>query len=111
MKAIILSIYLLPIIAYSQYKDDISIVQFSAKFTQEAELDLTTFKKYNTFTFYISEKQKLFDKENVKYLPTIILFENGEEIHRIESGINLKLPENSRETILEKIDKLLKNKF
>ena len=111
MKAVLLSLLFLPTLLYSQYKDDISVVQFSAKFNQHAEIDLNPFKKHNTYTFYISEKKKIFDKENVKYLPTIILFHNGEEVERIESGINLKLPDDTTQIIKDKIDELLKNKF
>ena len=45
------------------------------------------------------------------YLPTLCLFNNGELIEKIESGIAMKLPESTTERIQEHIDELLSNKF
>ena len=87
---------------YSQnFKDDISVVQFSAPFT----------KDHNVYTFYINEKKNIFEKEKIKYLPTIILYHNGDEIMRVESGISLKLPDDCEQKILEEIEEIIGNKF
>ena len=53
----------------------------------------------------------MFDNENIKYLPTIVLYHNGEEIIRIESGISLKLPENTIKLIEEQIEEIIESKF
>lgn len=97
--------------AQSQYKDGISIVQFSAEFVKSSELDLKPFKQHNTYTYYLGRNEKIFKAEGVKYLPTIILFHNGEEIFRVTSGISLELPENATDKINEHIEELLDNKF
>ena len=87
---------LFPMLIFSQdFKEEISIVQFSAPFTKDSEISLKPFKQHNTYTFNITEKQKVFDNEKIKYLPTIILYHNGDEVIRVESGISLKLPENT----------------
>jgi hypothetical protein len=39
------------------------------------------------------------------------LFNNGKEVVRIESGISLKLPENTLQILAEHIDEILKDKF
>jgi thiol-disulfide isomerase/thioredoxin len=94
-----------------EYKEDISIVQYSAPFTSEAEVSLKKFKSYNIYRFCITEKQKVFDKEKIKYLPTVVLYHNGKEVVRIESGISLKLPENTIELVEKEIDQILESKF
>ena len=53
----------------------------------------------------------LFDEEKIKYLPTIILYHNGDEVVRVESGISLKLPENTIELIEDKIEEIIESKF
>tara|TARA_Y100001972_G_scaffold119333_1_gene160505 strand:- start:3996 stop:4310 length:315 start_codon:yes stop_codon:yes gene_type:complete len=103
---------LLPTLIFSQdFKEEISIVQFSAPFTKESEISLKPFKQHNTYTFNITERKKVFDNEKIKYLPTIILYHNGDEVIRVESGISLKLPENTIELIEEKIEKIIESKF
>ena len=47
----------------------------------------------------------------ISTLPTIILYHNGEEIIRIESGISLKLPENTIQLIEEEIEEIIESKF
>ena len=98
-------------IAAQDYKDQISIVQFSAPFTKASEISLKKFSDHNIYTFLINEKKKIFEKENITYLPTIVLFHNGKEVVRIESGISLKLPENTLQIIADHIDEILKDKF
>lgn len=98
--------------SYSQeFKNDISIVQFSANFVKDAEMSLKPFKNYNVYSFYMEENGDIFKKEKITYLPTIILYHNGDEVVRIESGLDLKLPENCDKKISKHIDELLKNKF
>ena len=47
--------------AFSQnYKDDISIVQYSAKFLVDKEISLKKLKRFNTYTLYMSDKKDLF---------------------------------------------------
>ena len=97
---------------YSQnFKDDISVVQFSAPFTKDSEISLKKFKEHNIYNFNINEKKNIFEKEKIKYLPTIILYHNGDEIMRVESGISLKLPDDCEQKILEEIEEIIGNKF
>ena len=93
----------------SQNKDDITVINYTAKFVEE--ISLKQFKDYNLQTYFMSEHSKMFAKEKVKYLPTIILYNNGEEVLKIESGIDLKLPENWQDTLSEEIEILLQDKF
>jgi len=97
--------------SYGQIKDDISVVQYSAKFVTANEIDLKIFRDYNTQTLYMSENKKIFEKEKIKYLPTIILYNDGEVVLVIESGISLKLPDDTTEQIKKEIETILENRF
>ena len=89
--------------------ESISIVQYTASFAQE--ISLKKFKEHNIYTFNIIEKKEVFDEEKIKFLPTIVLYHNGEEVLRVESGITLKLPEDTLELLEEKIDEIIESKF
>jgi hypothetical protein len=113
MKALIyIIVFLISTNSYSQdYKDDISVVQFSAPFTQKSEVSLKQFGDHNIHTLCITKEKKFFDEEKIIYLPTIVLYHNGEEILRIESGISLKLPENTLSKLEDEIEIIIESKF
>ena len=110
MKLLIL-ILLVSNLANGQVKDDISVVQYSAEFVKTSEISLEPFNDYNTQTLYLSKNQKIFKKENITSLPTIVLYNDGKEIVKIEGGISLKLPEDTTKTINKHIDKILESRF
>jgi len=93
----------------AQVKDGISVVQYTASFAEQ--VDLKIFNDHNIETFYISKSKQIFEKEKIKYLPTVILYSDGEIILKIESGISLKLPDNWIQQIEEEIDYLLQQRF
>jgi len=88
----------------------IEIIQYSAEFVKSNEISLKSFR-YDTKTLYMSKAQDKFKKLNIEYIPTIILFYNGEEVYRLESGISLKLPENSIDLIENEIEEIIESKF
>ena len=59
----------------------------------------------------MSDSKDEFNQYNIKYIPTIILFYNDEEYYRVESGISLKLPDNSIKLIEDKIEEIIESKF
>ncbi len=89
----------------------IEIVQFSAEFLKDNEISLKSFKSYETKTLYMSKESAMFKKLDIKYIPTLVLFNNEEEVFRVESGITLKLPENSIELIEDQIEEIIESKF
>lgn len=111
MKYLKLLLLLFTIGGYSQYKDGISVVQFSAEFVKDNEISLKKFDDHNIYSFYLSKHSDHFTKEKIIYIPTIILFHNGEEILKIESGVTLKLPENTIDKIENAINEILENTF
>ena len=93
------------------YKDGISIVQFSAEFTKDSEISLKPYRSHNTHLFYMSKDTEIFEKNKIVYIPTICIYNDGELVKKIEAGINLKLPEDTEDIIKEEIDNILNNQF
>ena len=71
-------------ISGQNYKDGISIVQFSAEFCADGEIDLKPFRSHNIHEFDLEKHGEIFAKEKIEFLPTLILYQNGKEIKRIE---------------------------
>lgn len=109
---LLLFLLLFSLASYSQsYKEKISIVQYSAEFAKDGEIDLKNFKAYNTHHFDLIKDQKIFVKEDIQFVPTLILYQNGKEIKRIEAGISLKLQDDAVDLINKEIDDLLSSRF
>ncbi len=87
--------------------ESISIVQYTASFAEQVTLE--DYKDYNSKTYFVSKSPAKF--KDIRYYPTIVLFNDGEEELRIESGISLKLPEDWKEQLNEHIDLLLQQRF
>ena len=87
--------------------ESISIIQYTASFAEQVTLE--DYKDYNSKTYFVSKSPDEF--KNIRYYPTIVLYNDGEEELRIESGISLKLPEDWKEQLNEHIDLLLSQRF
>tara|TARA_R100000951_G_scaffold35757_1_gene30298 strand:- start:156 stop:494 length:339 start_codon:yes stop_codon:yes gene_type:complete len=112
MKHVIIIVALLfTTLSFGQYKDDISVVQFSAKFLVEKQISLKKFKEFNTHTLFMSDHSKFFKEEKVEYLPTIIVYNNGDVVLRIDGGMSLELPEDTIKQIQRQLTELQSNKF
>jgi hypothetical protein len=106
MRLCVIIVYLVTFASFAQ-TESISIVQYTASFAEQVNLE--DYKDYNSKTYFISKSPDQF--KNIKYYPTIVLFNDGEEELRIESGISLKLPEDWKEQLNEHIDLLLQQRF
>tara|TARA_A200000159_G_C7131527_1_gene259134 strand:+ start:190 stop:531 length:342 start_codon:yes stop_codon:yes gene_type:complete len=113
MKTIITIVFLLLASAVfgQDFKEDISVVQFSASFVKDSEIDLKKFKDCSTYTFYIEKDNTYFVREEIEYLPTVLVYQNGKEIMRVETGISMAFPEGTDKKIKKKVEELIGNKF
>ena len=80
---------------------------YTASFAEQVTLE--DYKDYNSKTYFVSKSPDKF--KDIRYYPTIVLYNDGEEELRIESGISLKLPEDWKEQLNEHIDLLLSQRF
>ena len=76
------------------------------KSSNQKELD-----RINKIVKIINSLEDQFKKLDIKYIPTVVLFYNGEEVYRVESGISLKLPDNSIQLIENEIEEIIESKF
>ncbi len=93
------------------YKENISVVLFKADFAQQ--ISLKEYREHNTYVFDFenTKHEDYFLDELIEFLPTLILFNNGKEIYRVEAGITLKMPEDYKTKLEKEIDKLIEDKF
>jgi len=111
-KLIFILILMIPCLAYGQeYKESVSVVQFSAEFTKDAEIDLKKLKDCKVYTFYIEKDKEVFINESILYLPSLLVFQNGKEMLRIETGISMKFEEDAEQKIKDKVEELVSSKF
>ena len=103
-------ILLLPLFLQSQWKDGITIVQASADFVKESNLEIKKLKHANVLNYDITKHNNFFKENKIEFIPTIVLFNNGKEVIRWESNIMLEL-ECTLKDLQNEIDKLIENKF
>ena len=108
MRCVIIAFFL-TYVGFAQ--SNIEVVQYSAEFVKDNEIPLKKFNDHNTHLFYLSKHGKHFENEGIIYIPTVMLFYNGETILKIESGVTLKLPEDTEKKLNNAIDKILEDKF
>tara|TARA_R100000458_G_C8268123_1_gene242978 strand:- start:139 stop:486 length:348 start_codon:yes stop_codon:yes gene_type:complete len=94
-----------------EYKDEISIVCFTASFAKSSELQ--DWKKLVDANKHIIDIEKNIDvmvAENIDVVPTIKLFNNGTEVKVWKANIMLEL-EVTRKEIQTEIDELVASKY
>jgi hypothetical protein len=112
MKLWIAILLLIPTLTFSQsYKDGLVVIQYSADFVKTHEVDIGELKEVEAIRLYLTQHPQVFKKEEIKYLPTVVLYHNGKTIVRIESDISLQLPDNTLEELQSHINKIVKQKF
>tara|TARA_R110002020_G_scaffold199798_1_gene401687 strand:+ start:669 stop:1019 length:351 start_codon:yes stop_codon:yes gene_type:complete len=108
---VLLTVLFASTVSSQYYKENISVVLFKADFVQE--ISLKEYREHNTYVFDFenSKHEDYFIDDQIEFLPTLILFNNGKEIYRIEAGITLKMPDDYKTRLEKQIDKLIENKF
>ena len=108
---VLLTVLFASTVSSQYYKENISVVLFKADFVEE--ISLKDYREHNTYVFDFenSKHEDYFINDEIEFLPTLILFNNGKEIYRIEAGITLKMPEDYKTRLEKQIDKLIENKF
>lgn len=91
-------------------KQEISVVEFNTSWNESNFIQgLNNLKNCNPYTIILCDYIDYMDKFNIKQ-PTIIIFNNGDEIKRFESTIMLDFDINYK-GLQKEVDKLLLNKF
>lgn len=112
MKPWIVILFLIPSLTFAQsYKDGVVVIQFTADFVSGSEVNLDKLEGADQLRLFLTDHPKIFEKEKIKFLPTVVLFHNRKTVLFIESDITLKLPDNTLDTIQFHINKIIKSKF
>ncbi len=112
MRLWIIILFLIPTLTFAQsYKDGIVVIQYSADFVKANEIDISKLEGADLLRLAMQEHTKIFEKEQIKFLPTVCLYHNRKLILKVESDITLKLPEGSLSLIQKHINKIVKSKF
>lgn len=90
---------------------DIVCVEFWAEWNSSNEFaELSKLKECNAYRIDVGKCNKIQKEYNVLGIPTIIVFENGEEKERFKPNIMFQLSAD-RKTIQHSVDTLTLNKF
>tara|TARA_Y100001963_G_C6774619_1_gene446689 strand:- start:2257 stop:2568 length:312 start_codon:yes stop_codon:yes gene_type:complete len=88
----------------------VSVVHFNSEWNADNNFDITVLKDCDVDTVIICHNPDLQEKHNILAVPTIIIFDEGEEVKRFQANIMMKL-EATRKDIQKEIDKIYLAKF
>ena len=91
-------------------KEGIQVVQFTASFNADNEVNwLPELSECKTTTISIEEGdwQK---KYKIAIVPTLIIFDDGEEVNRFQADLSMALAA-TKEEVQEAIEEIIMNKF
>ena len=88
----------------------VSIIQFNSNWNSENTFDISVLKDCEKSDIVICENPKLQEKHKIKSVPTIIVFDDEEEVKRFEANIMMKLTCTIKD-LQKEIDKIYLAKF
>ena len=93
-------------VAFSQ----VSVVQYNSSWNTDNSFDISELKECKKSNVVICEQPETKEEHKIKSVPTIIIFDEGEEVIRFEANIMMQL-EATRKEIQKEIDKIYLAKF
>ena len=88
----------------------VSVVHFNSEWNADNNFNISLLKDCEIDSIVICNNPDLQELHEIKSVPTIIIFDEGEEIVRFEGNIMMQL-EVTRKDIQKQIDKILLAKF
>ena len=88
----------------------VSVVHFNSEWNANNDFDITVLKDCKKSDVVICHNPDLKDKHKIKAVPTIIVFDEDEEVVRFEANIMMEL-ETTKKDIQKEIDKIMLKKF
>ena len=93
-------------IAFSQ----VSVVQYNSSWNADNSFDITVLKDCKLDSIIICNNPEIKKEYKIMSVPTVIVFDEGEEVVRFEANIMMQL-EATRKEIQKEIDKIYLAKF
>ena len=112
MKKILLILLFLPFMSFSQDipGEGLVVVEFNAPFSGTKCEYLEDLSNCDIAKIDISKDPKIGPNHKVVVVPTLIIFQDGEEVARFQANIMMKL-ETTKDEVQEKIDEILMEDF
>ena len=88
----------------------VSVIHFNSEWNAENSFDISVLKDCDIDSVIICDYPKLQEKHKIKSVPTIIIFDDEEEVIRFEANIMMQL-EATKKEIQKEIEKILLAKF
>lgn len=88
----------------------VSVVHFNSEWNAGNNFDITVLKDCDVDSVVICTNPKLQEKHKIKSVPTVIIFDEDEEIKRFEANIMMQL-EATKKDIQKEIDRIYLTKF
>ncbi len=112
---IFLPLFLFPFLSHSQDicsdGDGLCVIQFNASFNSANGVDwCDDLTDCSTSDVDIMTQSDLQKKHKIVVVPTILVFEDGEEVARFQANIMMEM-EVTRDEVQEVVDEILMNKF
>ena len=114
MKKLLLILLFLGLCLISRSQDipeeGLAVVEFNAPFSNSKCEYLAKLSDCNIARSDISKNAKIGPKHKVVVVPTLIIFQDGEEVARFQANIMMQL-EATKKEVQEKIDEILMESF
>ena len=88
----------------------VSVIQFNSEWNADNNFDITVLKDCDVDSIVICHNPELQEKHQIKSVPTVIIFDDDEEVKRFEANIMMEL-EATKKDIQKEIDKIYLAKF
>tara|TARA_B100001094_G_scaffold245633_1_gene242142 strand:+ start:1580 stop:1918 length:339 start_codon:yes stop_codon:yes gene_type:complete len=91
-------------------KGQVSVIHFNSEWNSDNNFDISTLKDCEKDNITICHDPESKEKHNIISVPTIIVFDEGEEIKRFQANIMMELTCDKKD-IQKVIDKLFLKRF
>ena len=88
----------------------VSVIHFNSEWNDNNNFDISVLKDCDIDSVVICHNPELQEKHQIKSVPTVIIFDNDEEVKRFEANIMMEL-EATKKDIQKEIDKIYLAKF
>lgn len=110
LSSILLVLLGLVFFGYGVCCGQVSVVHFNSEWNADNNFDITVLKDCSVDTVVICHSPELQQKHNILSVPTIIIFDEGEEVKRFQANIMMELEVNKKD-IQKEIDKIILSRF
>jgi hypothetical protein len=88
----------------------VSVIHFNSEWNENNNFDISVLKDCDIDSVVICHNPELQEKHEIKSVPTVIIFDDDEEVKRFEANIMMEL-EATKKDIQKEIDKIYLAKF